>query len=68
MPTPQIYKLAYAYTTHGYTLFYNVGNFDCKIATFNNEELLLEYLNTFYKKVGEITDYGLYIKQQPSCQ
>ena len=64
--TPTIYKLAYVndvINRLGFVLFRNDGNVDEVYKTFETEADLLRYLGRFFEKVGEITDYGLYIRK-----
>ena len=61
--TPAIYKLAYINNIISSVLFQNDGNIDVVLAEFETEEELLSYLDNSFKKVGEITDYGLYIRK-----
>jgi len=62
--TPTIYKIAYVDTpTEGFVLFQNDGNMDVVIKEFETEAELLRYLDSIFEKVGEITDYGLYIRK-----
>jgi hypothetical protein len=62
MTTPQIYKMAYTNTNGCFYLFENTGTSDYEIARFIEKEDLIHYLDTSYTKVGQITDYNLYIK------
>lgn len=63
--TPAIYKLAYVETSaDGFVLFQNDGNLDTDLKAFETEEKLLKYLDRVFEKVGEITDYGLYIRKR----
>ena len=48
-----------------YTVFENTGDSDWEIARFTKREDLIHYLDTGYTKVGQITDYNLYIKNTP---
>ena len=62
--TPTIYKIAYIETpTDGFVLFQNDGNIDVVIKQFETEEELLRYLDSIFERVGDITDYGLYIRK-----
>lgn len=64
--TPTIYKLAYVDSVingEGFVLFQNDGNVDVVYETFETEADLLRYLGRFFEKVGEITDYCLYIRK-----
>jgi hypothetical protein len=62
--TPTIYKIAYVETSaDGFVLFQNDGNLDTDLKAFETEEELLKYLDRVFEKVGEITDYGLYIRK-----
>ena len=61
--TPTIYKLAYINNTPSFTLFQNDGNIDVVLEEFKTEDELLKYLDRVFEKVGEITDYGLYIRK-----
>jgi hypothetical protein len=64
--TPTIYKLAYVnnvINTEGFVLFQNDGNVDVVYETFETEADLLRYVDKVFDKVGEITDYGLYIRK-----
>jgi len=61
--TPTIYKLAYINNILSCILFQNDGNIDVVLEEFETEEKLLRYLDREFEKVGEITDYGLYIRK-----
>jgi hypothetical protein len=61
--TPAIYKLAYMKNTLGFVLFQNDGNIDVVLKQFETEEELLRYLDGVFEKVGDISDYGLYIRK-----
>jgi hypothetical protein len=64
--TPTIYKLAYTGSVincEGFHLFQNDGNTDVALKTFETEAELLQYLAQTFEKVGEISDYGLYIRK-----
>ena len=64
--TPTIYKFAYVNNVinrEGFILFQNDGNVDVVYETFETEEDLLRYVGRYFEKVGEITDYGLYIRK-----
>jgi hypothetical protein len=61
--TPAIYKLAYMNNILSYVLFQNDGNMDVVLKEFETEAELLRYIETVFEKVGEITDYGLYIRK-----
>lgn len=64
--TPTIYKLAYVdnvINREGFVLFQNDGNVDVVYETFETEADLLRYVGRYFEMVGEITDYGLYIRK-----
>jgi predicted transglutaminase-like cysteine proteinase len=64
--TPTIYKIAYVDSTvndEGFVLFHNDGNTDIVLDKFGDEGETLRHLENYWLKVGQITDYGLYIRK-----